>query len=269
MSSTGFQWIKGAGDIGSAVAHLMRSSGLRPILCEGPAPVVSRRRMSLASAVYEREAQLEGLRGVRCASLPSAMECLDEPGCIPVLVWEAEGAVAPGAPEVVVDARMRKKQQAPAQLHEAPLVIGIGPGFAAGEQVHGVVETNWGDELGRVIWQGSALSYTGQHRVVEGHGKDRYVYAPLPGAFFTELDVLDMVKAGQVVGRVGDTPLTAPIDGILKGLAHGGIAVAEGAKLVEVEPRGEARFCIGIGERPGRIADGVVQAIREKMPHLF
>lgn len=269
MEPKGFQWIKGAGDIGSAVAHLLRGAGLRPILCEGPAPVVSRRRMALASAVYEGEAHLEGLRAVRCETLPAALEALDAPGCIPVLVWKAEGAPVPGLPEVVVDARMRKKQQAPLQLHEAPLVVGIGPGFVAGEQVHAVVETNWGDDLGRVIWQGGALDYTGQHRVVEGHGKDRYVYAPRQGRFFTELDVLDMVKAGQVVGRVDDTPLCAPIDGILKGLAQGGIAVAEGAKLVEVDPRGEAQYCIGIGERPGRIADGAMQAIREKMPHLF
>lgn len=229
--------------------------------------------MAFASAVFDGVAELEGLRGLRCEDLPAALACLETPDCIPLLVVEGEEitgqGAAPLAPAVVVDARMRKKQQAPEQRHEAALVIGIGPGFVAGGQVHAVVESNWGPALGEVIWQGSALDYTGQHQVVEGHGKERYIYSPRAGTFHTELDILQQVRAGEVVGRVEDTPLEAPISGILRGLAHGGIRVDEGAKLVEVEPRGEARYCIGIGERPGLIADGVLRAVREKVPHLF
>lgn len=269
VSSNSFQWIKGAGDIGSAVAHRMRGAGLRPVLREGPSPVAARRKMAFAPAVFEGEAELEGMRGIRCGSLPAALECLEQFGCIPVLVGAADEFIAPETPLVMVDARMRKKLQPPAQLEEAPLVIGIGPGFVAGRQVHAAVESNWGETLGSVIWEGAALDYTGQHRVVEGHGEERYVYAPRAGRFTTEADILEVVEAGQVVGRVDGAPLAAPIGGILKGLAHHGIPVVAGAKLVEVEPRAEARYCIGIAERQGKIAEGVLQAIRERMPPLF
>lgn len=269
MDTTPFQWIKGAGDIGSAVAHRLRRAGLRPILREGAAPVAARRLMAFAPAVYEGEAELEGLRGVRCDTFEAALACLEDPGLLPVLVWPGEDRSAPRHPAVVVDARMRKKQQPPVQIDEAPLVVGIGPGFCAGVHAHAVVESNWGDELGRVIWEGASMDYTGRPRVVKGHGLERYLYAPQAGTFRTAHKVLDLVETGQELGRVDDVPLTANLGGILRGLAQGGIQVAAGAKLAEVDPRGEARFCIGIGDRPGRIADGVLTAIREKMPQLF
>ena len=42
------------------------------------------------------------------------------------------------------------------KLGDAPLVIGIGPGFSAGDNAHAVIETNRGYHLGRVIWRGAA-----------------------------------------------------------------------------------------------------------------
>jgi xanthine dehydrogenase accessory factor len=262
-------WIKGAGDIGSAIAHLLRREGLAPILVERPAPVVSRRRMAFASALHEGELVLEGVRGVRCTGLEAALACLAEEDCVPVLEREEVEAPEGLSPAVVVDARMRKKEQPPPQIEEAPLVIGIGPGFEAGVHAHAAVESNWGEQLGRVIREGAAMAYTGQPREVEGFARERYLYAPHAGIFRTRHDVTDRVEAGGIVGQVDDTPLRAAIAGILRGVAHDGVAVTQGAKLAEVDPRGEARYCVGISERPGRIADGVLSAMREAMPHLF
>ncbi|MCZ6559192.1 MAG: hypothetical protein O7E56_14020 [SAR324 cluster bacterium] len=269
MDAAPLQWIKGAGDIGSAIAFRMRRAGLRPVLGEVPAPLVTRRRMAFASAVYEGEAELEGLRGVRCTDEAGLLDCLEDEGCVPVLVCSDLDRPPLPPQQVVVDARMRKKREPPVQISEAPFVLGIGPGFRAGLHVHAVVESNWGEELGRVIWEGVALAYTGQHREVEGQGKARYLYAPHAGTFHTRHDLLARVTQGEVVGRVDDTDLAVAIPGILRGLAHGGVAVAEGVKLVEVDPRGEDRFCIGIAERPERIAQGVLEAIRQRMPGLF
>ncbi len=263
------QWIKGAGDIGSAVAHRLRREGLRPVLTELPQPVVTRRLMAFATAVYEGETGLEGLRGVRCKDVAAALACLEEADCVPVLVCAADERPHLPQPAVLVDARMRKKEQPPVQLGEAELTIGIGPGFRAGTHVHAVVESNWGEQLGRVIWEGAALAYTGQHREVEGHGRARYLYAPQAGTFHTGQVVLGRVEAGEVVGRVDDAPMAVSIGGILRGLAHDGITVAAGAKLVEVDPRGQEEHCRGISERAARIAEGVLAAIRERMPGLF
>lgn len=262
-------WIKGAGDIGSAVAHALLGAGLWPILAERPFPVILRRRMSLGSALHEGEAVLEGVRGRRVETVEAALACLEEPRCVPVLAWTAPGVPEGLTPAVVVDARMRKKEQPPVQIGEAALVIGIGPGFEAGVHAHVVIESDWGDELGRIIRKGATHAYTGRPREVEGFSKERYRYAPHGGVFRTERDVTEPVAAGDELGRVDDTPLVAAIGGVVRGLAHDGVAVTEGAKLAEVDPRGDPAACVGIGERPGRIAAGVVAAVREALPGLL
>ena len=70
------------------------------------------------------------------------------------------------------------------------------------------------------------------------------------------------MQRGQVVGQVDDTPLLAPIDGVVRGISRSGIAVAAGAKLVDVDPRGDAALAAGIGERPRRIAAAVLAAVQ-------
>ncbi len=167
----------------------------------------------------------------------------------------------PFVPELLVDARMQKKTVPAPQRGQAALTVGIGPGFEAGVQVDAVIESNWGDALGRVIWSGRGQDYTGVHRQVRGLGAARYVYAPHGGIFRTERRLLEPLVAGDVAGWVDDTPLVVQAGGLLRGLAFDGLPVAEGAKLVEVDPSGDPAQCRGIGERPARIAEGVWQAL--------
>ena len=56
-------------------------------------------------------------------------------------------------PDVLVDAILAKKNLG-TRIQDASLVIGLGPGFQAGKDVHYVVETNRGHHLGRVIQRG-------------------------------------------------------------------------------------------------------------------
>jgi hypothetical protein len=44
---------------------------------------------------------------------------------------------------------------------------------------------------------------------------------------------------------------------VLRGLVRDGVPVAAGAKLAEVDPRGDPALCFGLGERPRRIAEAV------------
>ena len=69
------------------------------------------------------------------------------------------------------------------------------------------------------------------------------------------------VAAGEIVARIEGTTLTAPLSGVLRGLTHDGVQVAAGTKVIEIDPRGDPALVCGIGERPARIADGVLQAI--------
>ena len=48
-------------------------------------------------------------------------------------------------PDVLVDARMRKRAQPETQRGLAPLTIGLGPNFVAGQTTDLAVETQWGD----------------------------------------------------------------------------------------------------------------------------
>ena len=257
--------IKSAHDIGSAVAHRLKREGYAPVLLELPTPGATRRLMSFAGAVRGGEAELEGLRAVRCGSAERVVSMAGGSGVIPLWVapWEAP---LPWPVAVVVDARMRKKEEPPVQIGEAPLVIGIGPGFVAGVHVHAVIESNWGEALGRVIREGGSQPYTGQHREVSGLGAERYVYAPAAGVFRTGRELLERVRPGDEVGTLGAEVLRARAGGILRGLADSGLKVEAGAKLVEVDPTGDPENCRGLADRPARIAEGVLEAIRKVAP---
>lgn len=256
------QVIKSASDIGSAVAHRLKRGGYRPVLLESAAPGATRRLMSFAGAVHAGTATLEGLHAERCDRPASALRMAGRPGVIPLLVAEQD-APLPFAAEVLIDARMRKKRTPPVQIGEATLVIGIGPGFRAGVHAHVVVESNWGENLGHIIREGESEPYTGKHRVIGGMARERYLYAPHAGTFRTGRELLAPVAAGEVVGWVDETPLTARAGGILRGLAYPGLRVDAGAKLAELDPTGDPANSRGIGERPARIAEGVLEAIAQ------
>lgn len=260
--------VQGASDVGSAVAHRLKRAGLHPVVLESPAPTATRRRMAFAGAMFTGEAVLEGLRGLRCTAQAAALLHRNEPDVVPILAAPAFEPPAQWRLDVLVDARMRKKQQPPVQIQRAALVIGIGPGFQAGVHAHAVIESNWGQRLGAVIWEGGTEDYTGTHREIEGFGRERYLYAPHAGVFHTRLDVGVPVQAGEPVGYVDQTPLAAEISGALRGLAYDGVRVEEGTKLAEIDPTADPANWSGIATRPARIADGVLQAICERWPDL-
>lgn len=256
--------VKSAHDIGSAVAHRLHRAGRAALLLEDPAPGATRRLMCFAGAVHEGRAELQGVAAVRCHTVEEALDVLQFGEAIPLLTGDLAAPLAQSLSlpvHVLVDARMRKRAVPPVQIGEAPLTLGIGPGFHAGKQVHVVIESNWGDNLGRVIREGSSEAYTGKHRVVEGLGAQRYLYAPRAGVFQQTLELLAPVREGQEVGRVDETPLLSEAAGILRGIAWTGLRVEAGAKLAEIDPTGDPANCRGIGERPARIAEGVLEAI--------
>jgi xanthine dehydrogenase accessory factor len=254
--------IKGAGDVGSAVAHALHAAGYRTILTEDAQPATARRGMSFSEAVFVGRAELEGIQAVRVESPEEAMELLREGRAIPLVVGQAETL----SPAVVIDGRMRKRQQPEIQLHEAPLTIGLGPGFIAGVTTHLAVETSWGPALGAVLERGATEPYSGQPREVLGYGRERYSYAPSAGRWRTELEIGRSVKAGQLLGYVDRHELRATIAGVIRGITRDDIHVAAGAKLADVDPRGDEAVVAGIAERPRRIAEGVLAAVRGRFP---
>lgn len=253
--------VRGSNDVASAVAHRLFREGYGAVLHDDSKPTVTRRKMAFADAIFDGEATLDGVTARRVDSVNLRGELIS-PRFIPVVVSDIFRLVEKLRPQVLVDARMRKHKKPSRQFHLAPLTIGLGPNFSAGMNVHIAIETARGEHLGQVIQQGRTLQLEGEPVSFEGHARDRYVYAPITGKFLTLLQVGDKVIAGQVVAVINETPLIAPISGVLRGITHDGVPVEQHTKVIEIDPRGEQAQITGIGERPARIAEGVLAAIQ-------
>ncbi len=254
--------VRGANDIGSAVAHHLFKAGYAVAIHEDPKPTTARRKMSFTDAIYDRKAMLDGVQAKRVESLSSLHGLLISHSFIPVLIGDFFRLIEKLRPQVMVDARMRKHLKPARQIHLAPLTIGLGPNFSAGANIHLAIETAWGADLGCVIQRGRTHPFEGEPNPIEGHARDRYVYAPIAGTFHTSLQIGDAVTQGQEIAHIESTPLSVPITGVLRGLTHDGVSVTPKTKVIEIDPRTHNAQVSGIGERPARIAEGVVTAIQ-------
>lgn len=253
--------VRGTGDIGSAVAHALALAGHVVVLHDEPHPPHPRRGMAFTDALFDGTATLESLLAKRApapADLPPMMACGH---AVPATDAPFDKTLRLVEPDVLVDARVRKHDAVEPLAGRAPFTVGLGPGFVAGEHADVVIETGWGGDLGRAIRKGAARDYGGEPRDLGGHGRERFVYAPAKGRFRTELAIGASVAEGQVVARIGTLAILAPFAGVLRGLTHDGAQVAVGTKVVEVDARADPRAAFGIGERPRRIAAGLLEVI--------
>jgi len=253
--------VRGSGDVASAVAHRLFTAGHQVVIHDVPLPAAPRRGMAFTDAIFDGECELVGVTARRVDDLGELSRALAYGQAVPVTKLDLAGVLEAVEVDVLVDARMRKRAQPEPQLELAPLTIGLGPGFVAGETTHLAVETRWGDELGTVITSGPTQALAGEPRSFDGHARDRFIYAPAAGVFRTAASIGQRVQRGEPVAAIDGEQLTAPLDGILRGLTHDGVPVESGAKVLEVDPRGDLEAVIGLGPRPRRIADGVAEAI--------
>ncbi len=259
--------LRGGGDLASGVAYRLYRAGLPVLVTELPQPLVVRRLVAFAEAVYCGVHVVEDITARRVDDLGSALEAVARRE-IPVLV-DPKASVLPrlreSAEVVLVDGRMTKRPP-DLGMDAAPLVIGLGPGFVAGENCHAVVETNRGHFLGRVYWQGSAQPDTGVPEAVLKHQADRVLRAPCDGVLEERAAIGTQVDRGQVVALVGDQPVRAPFDGVLRGLVHGGLHVTRGMKIGDVDPRADPRYARLISDKALAVGGGVLEAVLVRYP---
>jgi len=256
--------VRGSGDVGSAVAHGLFAAGYRALICDVQLPAAPRRGMAFADAIFDGGCVLEGLEARRVDAVADLRAAVTERGAIAVSTAEIAAVLDAVAPAVLVDARMRKRARPERQRDLAPLTLGLGPGFVAGETVDLAIETQWGEHLGDVLQSGATRQLEGEPRSFADHGRERFVYAPLAGVMRTRAQIAQHVHAGEPVATIAAAELVAPLDGILRGLTHDGVPVEAGTKVLEVDPRGDPKAVIGIGKRPRRIAEGVLGAIESR-----
>ena len=259
--------VRGAGDLATGVIVRLHRCGFRVAVTECADPSAIRRRAALCEAVWQGAAQVEGVTARRIADSAQA-QAVSQAGEIPLLVDERAACIAELQPVAVVDAILAKRNLG-TRRDMAPITIGLGPGFAAAGDVDAVIETMRGHHLGRVIRQGSAIPNTGVPGVIAGYAAERVIHAPADGTmtFVPDetgkiIDIGAVVKAGQVIARVGETPVPATISGVLRGLIRAGYPVTKGLKIADIDPRPEqAAYCDTVSDKARAIGGGVVEAL--------
>ena len=251
--------IRGAGDLATGIALRLWRSHIRVVMTEIPQPTAIRRTVCFSQAVVHGQARVEDVTARRAETAEEALQCLEE-GVIPVLP-DPEGHCIPRLrPDVVVDAILAKRNLG-TRMTDAPVVIGVGPGFTAGEDCHAVVETMRGHYLGRCIYEGSALPNTGIPGLIGGFAGERVLRAPADGVFHPLFEIGQQVKAGEIAATVDGAPMVCTLDGVLRGILAEGTPVHKGMKAGDIDPRCEAAHCESASDKALAVGGGVLEAI--------
>ena len=253
--------IRGAGDIASGIALRLHRAGMQVVMTDLPAPTAIRRTVCFSQAILLGEMTVEDVTARRADSVEEA-ESLLRRGLIPVLADPDCACRAQLRPDALVDAILAKRNLG-TKIDDAPVVVGIGPGFTAGEDCHAVVETMRGHTLGRVIYSGSALPNTNIPGLIGGFTGARVLRAPAAGIFHQLLDIGTPVQAGDIAGEVNGKPMACTISGGIRGMLADGTPVFKGMKSGDVDPRGEIAYCQTASDKAIAIGGGVLQAILE------
>ena len=291
---------RGAGDLATGIIHRLHRAGHRVIALETDYPAAIRRQVSFCEAVYDGSAAVEGVTARLVPALTdaetdtetysgindtpaaqiasekwdsSAIEAVLEAGEVPLLIDPKGESIELLKPDVVVDAIIAKKNLG-TTINMAPLVIGVGPGFTAGQDVHLVIESMRGHNLARIITDGMAQPNTGVPGNIAGFTSERVIHAPEAGYIHDVRKIGDIVQKGDEIARIYPdkesydnalseyVPVNATITGIIRGLIREGYYFREGFKIADIDPReSELTNCFTISDKARSIAGSVLEAV--------
>lgn len=265
---------RGGGDLATGIVHRLFRAGFPVLVLETDSPAAIRRQVSFSEAVYDGTATVEGVTAERIASADRAsVNHVLEEGRVPLLV-DPEGSSIPLLkPDIVVDAMIAKKNLGTAK-EMAPLVIGVGPGFTAGEDVDLVVESMRGHNLARIFTTGAALPNTGIPGNIGGFTKERVLHAEAAGYMKNIRQIGDIVEKGEEIARIYEkmtedstfsgsyVSVEASISGIIRGLIREGYHFQKGFKIADIDPReSELANCFTISDKARSIGGSVLEAV--------
>lgn len=291
---------RGAGDLATGIIHRLHRAGHRVIALETDYPAAIRRQVSFCEAVYDGSAAVEGVTARLVPALAdaetdtetysgindtpaahivsekwdsSAIEAVLEAGEVPLLIDPKGESIALLKPDVVVDAIIAKKNLG-TTINMAPLVIGVGPGFTAGQDVHLVIESMRGHNLARIITDGMAQPNTGVPGNIAGFTSERVIHAQAAGYIHDVRKIGDIVQKGDEIARIYPdkesydnalseyVPVNATITGIIRGLIREGYYFRKGFKIADIDPReSELTNCFTISDKARSIAGSVLEAV--------
>ena len=287
--------IKGAGDLASGIALRLKHAGFSIVMTELAQPLAVRRAVCFSQAVYEGSARVEDISAVLVQNEQQMAQAFERNEVAVFIDPDASilrtlrDSASP--PLVLIDAIMAKQNTGTA-IDDAPVVIGIGPGFTAGIDCHAVIETIRGHTLGRAIYTGSAAPNTGFPGEVGAYTTERLLRCGANGIFTGLCDISSTVKKGDVVAlirctpehsaaaanpehstaavrpgqRSADVPIQAGIDGIVRGLLPSGIHVTQGMKAGDIDPRCDKSNCFTVSDKALSVGGGGLEALLRFMP---
>ena len=303
---------RGAGDLATGIIHRLHRAGHRVIAHETDYTAAIRRQVSFCEAVYDGSAAVEGVTARLVPALTdaendteiateadtetdaetysglndtptahivsekwsrSAIEAVLEAGEVPLLIAPTGESIVLLKPDVVIDAIIAKKNLG-TTINMAPLVIGVGPGFTAGNDVHLVIESMRGHNLARIITDGMAQPNTGVPGNIAGFTSERVIHAPAAGYIHDVRKIGDIVQKGDEIARIYPdkgsfdnelseyVPVNATITGIIRGLIREGYYFKKGFKIADIDPReSELTNCFTISDKARSIAGSVLEAV--------
>ena len=251
--------VKGAGDLATGTAVRLYRAGFQVVMTDIAQPTAVRRTVAFSQCIYDGQTTVEGITARKAENREQVRDILAA-GEIPVLV-DPQAAILAQLPfMVVVDAILAKKNLG-TTISDAPIVLALGPGFTAGTDCHGVIETKRGHDLGRLILEGSAIPNTGVPGDVGGYTKERIIRTPADGPFEPVAQIGQQVNLGDVMAKVNGIPVTAQLTGIVRGMLPAGIPVTAGMKSGDIDPRCEVRHCFTVSDKARAIGGGVLEGI--------
>lgn len=257
--------VRGGGDIATGVICALWNTGFRVLVLESEKPSAIRRYVALCEAVYDGKSTVEDMECILCKSLSEAESVWAEHK-IPMLVDPCCDILKVLTPYALVDAILAKKNIG-TTINMAPITIALGPGFCAGKDVHAVIETMRGHNLGRIIEEGCAIPDTKTPGIIAGESLKRVIHSPAEGIIKNISKITDTVTEGDAIAEIitpdnKKVPVPATISGLLRGLIRDGYYVTKGFKIADIDPRiNEYNNCFTISDKARCLGGAVLQAI--------
>ena len=144
-------------------------------------------------------------------------------------------------------------------------MIGLGPGFIAGKDVHAVIETMRGLTLADIIYDGQPIPNTGIPGYVGGYALERLIRASAAGRMEPKAQIGDVVRKAQLLALTGGKPVYSQLDGVIRGMLQEGVQVKKGLKIGDVDPRKDKKLCYLISDKANEIGSSVVKTVEARL----
>ncbi len=267
--------IRGAGDLATGVAYSLFNAGFRMLLVETDMPMAIRRSVSFCEAVYSGSQIVENITCRLAESYSEAEKIIDIERIALIVDSSLSFLQDIPKPKILIDAIIAKRNIG-TKITMADFVIALGPGFIAGEDCDLVIETMRGHNLGRLIYNGSALANTGVPGLIAGHDEDRVIHAPISGEIKLLKNIGDMVRLGENLALITDLDtgkneyIYATISGVLRGIIREKFFVNAGMKIADIDPRvSERDNCFTISDKSRSIGNACLLGVMKYISKNF